>query len=136
MFNPIADFITMRREITSRSKLLSAWGFMLNVPTLLGGLWFVNTIEGGAVVFGILVSLLIATQIYKRHSLTRLMAVCHVVFLPAIALLGMKVAAGVELSLFGIWSVYSLLLMSICVVIDCFDLYRYFFQGNKTYVSG
>lgn len=136
MFNPIADFRDMRKEIQSRSRLLGVWGFSLNVPPLLGGLWFINTAEGQSVVFGILVSLLIATRIYKRYSLTRLMAVCHVVFLPALYILFNTVSAGVEMSLFGVWSVYSLVLMTVCVIIDCFDLFRYFTQGNKTYING
>jgi len=133
MFNPIADFTAMRKDIQAESRLIGLWGFMLNVPTLLGGLYFANHTEGMAVIASILVSLLIAIQIHKRTPLSRLMGLCHLVFIPTIILLGMQAGQSPLTTAFGIWSTYSLVLMSICVLIDAFDLYRYFVQGNRTY---
>jgi hypothetical protein len=133
LFNPVADFIAMRKDIQAESRLISIWGFLLNVPTLLGGLYFANHLEGMAVIASILVSLLIATQMHKRTPLSRLMGLCHVVFIPTIILFAMQVGQTPLTTPFGIWSTYSLFLMSICVLIDAFDLYRYFVQGNRTY---
>jgi hypothetical protein len=133
LFNPVADFIAMRKDIQAQSKLIGVWGFMLNVPTLLGGLYFADHLEGVAVITSILVSLLIATQIHKRTPLSRLMGLCHVVFIPTIILFAMQTGQTPLTMPFGIWSTYSLVLMSICVLIDAFDLYRYFVQGNRTY---
>ena len=133
MFNPIADFMAMRRDITAHSRLISLWGFSLNVPTLIGGLVFVQTQAGQAVVAGILVSLLVATQMHKRTPLSRLMGLCHIVFLPALAIMMRQFPSVDLMSPYGIWLTYSLTLMSICVLIDAFDLYRYFVQGNRTY---
>ena len=135
MINPIADFSAMRREIVARSRILDAWGFFLNVPTVIGSFFYLDRPVGAAVCAAILVSLLIATQMHKRMPMSRLMALCHIVFLPAIALLVMEVGPGSINNAFGIWATYSLVLMTICVLIDLFDLYRYFIQGNRTYVQ-
>jgi hypothetical protein len=133
LFNPVTDFIAMRKDIQENSKIIDLWGFMLNVPTLLGGLYFANHLEGKAVIASILVSLLIAIQIHKRTPLSRLMGLCHIVFIPTIILFAMHMGQTSLTTAFGIWSIYSLVLMSICVLIDTFDLYRYFVQGNRTY---
>ena len=136
MFNPIADFMAMRREIHSRSRLLGVWGFLLNVPPLIGGVIHLNTSHGVAVVLGILVSLLIATQINNRLPMSRLMAVCHIVFVPALYLLARDVVWHLPGTFREGWMMYSLVLMSICVLIDLIDLFRYFALGNRTYVHG
>ena len=135
MFNPIADFLAMRREVAARSSVMDAWGFLLNVPTLIGGLIFVYEPAGMAVVAAIVISLLIASQLHKRMPMSRLLGLCHVVFLPVIALLAIEVAQGGGITAFGIWVTYSLVLMSACVLMDLFDLYRYFVQGNRSYAE-
>ncbi len=135
MINPIADFRDMRREIQARSKLLGVWGFSLNVPVLIGGLVFINRPVGAAVAAAIVISLLIASQMYKRLGLSRLLGLCHVVFLPVIPLQLAEVSKIAALGAFEVWLVYSTVLMSICVLIDIFDLFRYFVLENRTYAN-
>ena len=133
MINPIADFLAMRRDIAARSKLIDLWGFFLNVPTLIGGLFFLYEPAGISVAAAIIVSLLIAIEIHKRRPLSRLTGFCHVVFLPVIALLAVEVWQGLAATAFGLWSVYCLVLMSVCVLLDAFDLFRYFVWDNQSY---
>ena len=125
----------MRRDIAARSRLLAAWGFLLNVPTLIGALIFVRTIEGASVTGAVIVSLIIAGQIHKRAPMSRLIGLCHIVFLPAIFVLAAAVGEVWSWTGFNVWLVYSLALMSICVLIDGVDLMRYFFGGTRTYVE-
>jgi len=61
------------------------------------------------------------------------MGFCHVVFLPVIALLAVEVWQGLAATAFGLWSVYCLVLMSVCVLLDAFDLFRYFVWDNQSY---
>ena len=106
---------------------------MLNVPTLLGGLIFLNEPVGVTVAGAIIVSLVIASQIHKRTPMSRLAGLCHIVFIPAIVLLAFQARSVSAIAVYDIWVVYSLVMMSICVLIDLFDLYRYFVRGNQTY---
>lgn len=135
MFNPLSDFLAMRRDIETQSPLMDAWGFFLNVPTLIGGLVFWDRPAGAAVAAAVAVSLIIAPQIHKRRPMSRLIGLCHFAFPPAIAVLAAAVDAGVGLTAFGIWAIYSLVLMTVCVLLDLFDLYRYFVWGNRTYAG-
>jgi len=135
MINPIADFIAMRRDIVARSKLMSIWGFLLNVPVLIGGLVFAARPVAAAVAAAILISLLIATQMHKRWPLSRLMGLCHVVFLPIIPLQLIGLANITSVGAFEIWLAYSTAMMLVCVLIDVFDLFRYFVLGNRTYLE-
>jgi hypothetical protein len=136
MINPIADFFAMRRAIVARSRILDAWGFFLNVPVLVGGIVFIARPVGAATAAAIVVSLFIASQMHKRWPMSRLLGLCHVVFLPVLVL---QAAEAASITLFGpfeIWLLYSLFMMSLCVLIDLFDLFRYAFLGNRTYVDG
>ncbi len=133
MINPIADFFAMRRDIVARSKLLSIWGFLLNVPVLIGGLAFATRPVAAGAAAAILISLFIATQMHKRWPLSRLIGLCHVVFLPVIPLQLIELANIASVGAFEIWLVYSTAMMSVCVLIDVFDLFRYFVLGNRTY---
>lgn len=133
MINPIADFLAMRRDIVAHSKLMSIWGFLLNVPVLIGGLVFVARPVGAAVAAAILISLVIASQMHKRWPLSRLLGLCHVVFLPAIPLQLVELGKISSIGAFEIWLVYSSVMMSVCLLIDVFDLFRYFVLRNRTY---
>jgi len=135
MINPIADFLAMRRDIVARSRLLAVWGFLMNVPVLIGGLVFVRQPVGAAVAAAIVVSLLIATQMHKRWPLSRLLGLCHVVFLPVIPLQIVELRNMSALGVFEYWLIYSCAMMSLCVLIDLFDLFRYFVLGSRTYVE-
>ena len=132
--NPVADFFALRREVAAQSRVMNAWGFLLNVPTLIGGLIFFRMLEGSAVAAAVVVSLLIAGQIHKHQPMSRLIGLCHVVFVPAIVLLATGLTQEGSTAL-QIWSVYSLTLMTVSVVIDAFDLYRYFVLGSRTYAE-
>jgi len=136
MINPIADFLAMRRDIVARSRTLSVWGFLLNVPVLIGGLVFAGKPVGLAVAAAIVISLLIATQMHKRWPLSRLLGLCHIVFLPVIPLLFTEVSKVLSWGGYEIWLTYSFVMMSVCVLIDIFDLFRYFVAGNRTYIDG
>jgi hypothetical protein len=133
MINPIADFLAMRRDIVAHSKLMSAWGFLLNVPVLIGGLVFFAQPVGAATVAAILVSLVIASQMHKRWPLSRMLGLCHVVFLPVIPLQLVELGNISSIGPFEIWLVFSSVMMSVCLLIDIFDLFRYFGLGNRTY---
>ena len=136
MINPVADFLAMRQALLAKSRLISAWGFLLNVPPLIGGLIFIRTTEGQLVVAAILISLVIAGQIHRRMPLSRLIGLCHIVFLPVIPVLAGLVLGGPPVGLiFSGWVTYTLITMSICVILDVFDLYRYFVTGNRTYLD-
>ncbi len=136
MFNPITEFIAFRRQILARSRLLGAWGFLVNVPPLVGGLMFLNTAAGAAVVVAVPVSLWIALAIHRRRPMSRLIGLCHVVFLPVIALLAGELLREPALSPFGLWVRYCLGVWSACVLLDAFDLFRYFVWRSTTYVEG
>lgn len=133
MFNPVSEFMAMRRQIEARSRLIGLWGFILNVPILVGGLVFINRPAGGITAAAIVVSLLIAILINKRAPMSRLMGLCHVAFLPAIYVLAQEFEPGPLDRPYMLWVAYSLVLMSVCVLIDLFDLYRYLVLGNRTY---
>ena len=133
MINPIADFMAMRRDIQAHSKWIGVWGFMLNVPVLIGGLVFINRPVGAAVAAAIVISVVIASHMHKRIGLSRLLGICHVVFLPVIPLQLIELSKISAPGAFEIWLVYSSALMSVCVLIDIFDLFRYFVLENRVY---
>jgi len=132
MYNPIADFAVMRRDITAHSKAMDVWGKLLNIPPLLGALWFLPDDAAISVAIAMPVSLLIAVAIHKQQPLSRLIGLCHVVFIPALWLLYQAVDWPPTLSGFQVWAWYCLILMGVSVVLDVRSIFQYF-GGNTTY---
>ena len=132
--NPVSDFIQMRADLARARPDVDIWGAVLNVPLLLGGAFFIAHIEGQLVLGTEILALLVAGQIHKRRPLSRLIGICHIVWLPLIPFLLHRVVAGDLRFWLRSWVALSLVLISACVVMDAFDLYRYLRTNNKTYV--
>ena len=80
----LLDPIRMIRDIRKQGLAIYAWGGLLNIPQLIGGLIFIATIEGQVILATVILTLVIAGQIHRRMRFSRLIGICH---LPWLALL-------------------------------------------------
>jgi hypothetical protein len=131
----ISDILRMMRDLRRNAPAIYAWGGALNMPQLLGGLYFFERAEAKLVLAGVVISLMIAAQIHRRAPFSRLAGICHVIWLPLVPML-LASAMRPELgSVYRSWASYVALAMGISVVLDVYDLYRFFFTSSTTYVK-
>ena len=73
----ITDAYKMISDIRSQSPGVWLWGGFLNIPQFLGGIYFIAAIEGFLVFVVLVLTQLVAAQIYRRLGFSRL---CHPIF--------------------------------------------------------
>jgi len=129
----IKDFLIFRKDIEKANPLFRIWGPLLNFTLIIGGLYFYNYLEGISITITTILSLIIVVNIHKKLPLSRLMGVCHVVWLPLYPFLILKVINEVNYDEFHYFLIWTILLMTISILFDCYDFYRYVFTDNKTY---
>ena len=131
----LTDALAMIGDLRRNAPLIDIWGMVLNAPQLVGGLYFIDSMTGELVLAGVLASLVIASQIHKRRPFSRLAGACHIVWLPLIPLLGASIAQSNRGRAYMVWASYVAITMSISVILDVYDLYRFFFTDDKTYAT-
>ena len=129
----INDFLRFRKDIVEAKPAFKIWGPLLNLTLIFGGIYFYNYIEGILITITTLVSLIIVINIHKKLPLARILGVCHVVWLPLYPFLILKIFQEGLSNEFHYFLVWSILLMTISILFDCYDFYRYIFTNNKTY---
>ncbi len=134
--NPIRNFLQMRRDLAAVRPGIDIWGAILNVPLILGGLVFVATVEGALVLATTLLSLVVAPAMHKRRPLSRLMGLSHLPWLALIPALAWWLATRAHGVVFQVWLAYAIVVMTVSVVFDAVDLWRYLATDNKTYADG
>lgn len=130
--NPALDAFRMIQDIRSQPGQIGKWGAALNIPQLIGGLIFIFTIEGLAILVAELVALGIAGQIHKRERFSRLISICHlpwVLLLPWLIWRLTTVEHGLILS---IWLVYVTVTIAISLVFDVRELLL-FRKGDRRF---
>jgi hypothetical protein len=134
--NPIRNFLQMRRDLAAARPGIDIWGATLNVPLIFGGLVFVATIEGALILATTLLSLVVAPAMHKRRPLSRLMGLSHLPWLALIPALVWWLVTREHGVAFQVWLGYAIVVMTVSVVFDVYDVWRYLATDNKTYAGG
>ena len=77
----ITDAIEMIRQIRAQGRAIGAWGAILNMTQIIGGLLFILFLEGQVVLAVAILVLMVAGQIHKRTPFSRLVGLCHIPWL-------------------------------------------------------
>lgn len=133
---PLRDFLQMRRDLVAARPGIDIWGAALNIPLLVGGVAFVYTIEGALILATTLLSLIVAPRMHRHRPLSRLMGVCHLPWLALIPALVWWLTRHHHGIVFDVWLVYAIAVMSVSVLFDVYDVWRYLATDNKTYADG
>ena len=129
MTNPVADFllapIRMIQEIRTIGGGINRWGAALNIPQIIGGVVFIGTPEGAAILLVELSCLLIAGQIHRRERFSRLISICHIPWLFLLPWLIWRFAIVEHSAALTIWLAYVIAAIAISLVFDVIELMRY-----------
>jgi len=135
MVNPlylVRDALRMISDIRKTSRVVDAWGALLNVPQLIGGLVFITSIEGQLVLATLIFTLIVAGQIHKKTPFSRLIGLCHLPWLPLLPWLVYRLQTVEHSDPLQVWGYYVTVVIAISLIFDAVDVYRYR-KGEKTF---
>ena len=122
----------MIRDIRGTTKAIRIWGGLLNMTQLIGGLVFIASAEGQAVLATLIFTLIVAGQIHKRTPFSRLTGLCHQPWLALLPWLVYRLQSN-ELGIYlTVWGYLVCLLMLVSLIFDVLDVYRYT-RGEKVF---
>lgn len=127
------EFSKFRKDITNANSSFKVWGPLLNGTLIFGGFYFYQSSEALLLSIATIVSLIIAIKIHQKLPLSRLIGICHTVWLPLYPFLLLKLKEVGTDQPFGVWLSLSLVLITVSLVFDIYDVYRFIFSGNKTF---
>ena len=128
------DPIRMINDIRSElSQGLGLWGPALNVPQLLGGLYYIRETEGWVILLFWFLMIMTAGSIHRNQRFSRLIGVSQSWWLLILPFLYVSAVQKSEFSVFSIWLWYVCITMTISVLLDAFDFHRYITTEDKTY---
>ena len=128
----LLDAIRMIREIRSKGFAIRMWGGLLNLPQLIGGVIFITTVEGLAILATSIVTLVVAGQIHKRNPFSRMIGICHLPWLVLLPWLIYRLQSFDHSVALKSWGYYVAVTILISLVFDVLDIYRYA-RGEKTF---
>lgn len=126
------DAIKLIRDIRSKGTAIRIWGGLLNLPQLIGGIFFIATTEGLVVLVTAIVALVVAGQIHKRTPFSRLTGLCHLPWLVLLPWLIYRLQSYDHSVLMKGWLTYVAATIFISLVLDAFDVFRYL-RGQRTF---
>ena len=122
----------MIADIGRTSRVIFFWGGALNIPQLIGGLIFLNHIEAQVILPVAIVTLLVAGQIHKKSSFSRLIGLCHLPWLAMLPWLIYRLASYEHDIWLELWLSYTAITIAISLIFDIADVYRYV-KGQGTF---
>ncbi|MBT3791127.1 MAG: hypothetical protein HN725_12975 [Alphaproteobacteria bacterium] len=87
-----------------------------------------------AVVVAVLcvITVMIAGQIHRKERFSRLTSLCHVLWLPLAPFMIEALLSADLTSWYGIWLVYVSATMTICLVLDVWNVGKYIFAEDRS----
>lgn len=127
-----ADAFRMIRDVGRASRVINLWGGLLNIPQLLGGLWFVRLPEGRWVLITLVFTLLVAGQIHRARPYSRLTGLCHAPWLLLLPWLVLRLRETEHEPVLHAWIVWTLSTIAISLIFDAADVARWV-RGQRTF---
>lgn len=126
----IIDTMRMIRDIDRGSFWLGMWGKALNLPQIIGGIWFLPRLEATLILIACVASVVIAAQVHKRSPFTRLTSWVHLPWLPLLPYLIHALQSEGVGTPFGIWLAYVTATIAISLILDVRNLWLYYLTDN------
>ena len=128
----VRDAFNMIRQITDQGLVIGLWGALLNIPQFIGGIAFIDSIEGKVVLVLSIGTLMVAGQMHRHKPFSRLIGLCHLPWLVMLPWLVFRLAGHDYSPLHGYWIHYVVGVVAISLIFDTADIVRYI-RGDKSF---
>ena len=122
--------IGFNEGIMSMAKPWQIWLVFLVATNMIAPIFFIGTLEAKVVLSAVLISLGIMLMLFSKLGYVRLLGIGHILWIPMIPWLWMRlIPIGID-SFFGYWLLSVIVLDSISLLVDAVDVARYI-KGDR-----
>jgi len=129
-------FLKFNRGIMKMPVHWQVWLMLLVGANAIAPMFFLNRLEAQITLAIILVSMVLMTVLTARFGFTRILGLGHILWVPLLAFLLLRLSSIPADDAFGIWLRVLLVLNGTSVVIDTADVVRYIAGDRRETVSG
>lgn len=105
--------------------LVRAWLIVLGISNMMIPIFFIRRMEAGVMLMCTILGFMIGVQLHKRKGMTRILGLMHLPWVFAVFfLVKAMITRGVS-DMYGLWMVVALVLTSVSLIIDIWDVVRY-----------
>lgn len=127
----IKVMIEFFRTMMRLPKPWLAWVGLLVAANMGGSLLFLETLEAKVVLAAVLAGAMIQASIFGAKGFVRLLGIGHILWVPMVPWLWTRLGQVSLDSPFGYWLLSVIVLDSLSLIIDAFDVLRYA-RGDRT----
>ena len=132
---PVTGFLTANIEFTAimltRFKLVPRLWLIALAAVNITSLYFIDTTEARVVLGAFVISIIIMTDIYRRLGFVRLLGTGHILWVPMVPWLWMRLDQTPPLdSTFEYWLMIVIVMNTLSLVLDVVDTIRYI-KGDR-----
>ncbi len=129
-------FIRFNRGMLKMPLQWQLWVMLLVAANLVAALFFLRRLEAQVVLGTFGASMILMTLLTGRFGFTRIVGLGHILWIPMLAFLFMRLGDIPVSDAFGIWIRALFLLNGISLVIDAMDAIRYIAGDRRETVRG
>ncbi|MGA1285464.1 MAG: hypothetical protein ACO34J_15610 [Prochlorothrix sp.] len=132
--NLLKDSIQFSRDMASLNWKIQIWAALYPLPQLLGGIYFAREIPGFVILMGRILSFIIHSQVHRVKPFSKLIGpIGHAHWLLILPYLIYILILDPVREPFYWFIAYVVTLSSISMVIDLYEVIRYFERGDASY---
>lgn len=129
----VADAFDMIRDIDRERPLIGKWGLALNLPQVIGIIFFYDRPLAWGILLASIVSVMIAGKIHRKHPFSHLTSLVHVVWWPLTPAFLQAILTTPWSSGYGLWLYYIAITMAVCLFLDTRNIWRFIFSDDHTF---
>ncbi len=133
---PWKAFIRFNRGVLNLPVHWMLWNMLLVMANLVLPLFFLNRVESQVVLATVLASMILMTTLTRLSGFSRLLGLGHVLWIPLLYFLWIRLGEIPANDFFGIWIRVLMALNAASLVIDTVDVIRYIAGDREETIKG
>lgn len=129
-------FIKFNKGLMKMPIIVRLWLMLLMVVNLAIPLFYLNRLEAQVVVVTFLASAMLMTMLTANSGFNRLLGLGHILWIPLLFFLGLRIDQIPASDFFGIWVRILMSINAVSLVIDVVDITRYIAGDRQETVKG
>ena len=129
-------FIKFNKGLMKMPIMVRLWLMLLMVVNLIVPLFFLNRLEAQVVVITFLASAMLMTMLTARSGFNRLLGLGHILWIPLLIFLGVRIDQIPASDFFGNWVRVLMVINAVSLIIDAVDVTRYIAGDRQETVKG
>ncbi len=134
MMGWIKDLVQWFNDMGTLPRSIRIWASLYPLPQIIGGVIFITTLPGAVILFGRVLSGIVASRVHKASPFSKLMGpVGHAHWLLIVPYLVWEIASQGHSTALHWFMIYVVATTAVSLVIDAAELWTYLRKGHVEY---